>query len=105
MKVVLIPKVEMVSDTESEDTLGASQGKLQEYKDMWAVAKEGNIPAGYVTASLLVFNRSDFDIDRRYYRERIIACIASQVAKSTRASFGMMNCGALSVPTTTRDAC
>ena len=35
----------MVSDGESEDTLGASQSKLQEYKNMWSLAKAGQIPA------------------------------------------------------------
>ena len=54
-KVVPIPEVEIASDSGSDDTLGASQGKLQEYKDMWAAAKEGNIPAGYVAVSFLVF--------------------------------------------------
>ena len=54
-KVVPIPEVEIVSDSGSDDTLGASQSKLQEYKDMWASAKEGNIPAGYVAVSRLVY--------------------------------------------------
>ena len=54
-KVVPIPEVEIVSESGSDDTLGASQSKLQEYKDMWAAAKEGNIPAGYAAVSLLVF--------------------------------------------------
>ena len=54
-KVMPIPEVEIVSDSGSDDTLGASQNKLQEYKDMWAAAKEGNIPAGYVAVSPLVF--------------------------------------------------
>ena len=54
-KVVPIPEVEIASDSGSDDTLGASQSKLQEYKDMWAAAKEGNIPAGYVAVSFLAF--------------------------------------------------
>ena len=54
-KAVPIPEVEIISDGDSDDTLGASQSKLQEYKDMWAAAKEGNIPAGYVAVSHLVF--------------------------------------------------
>ena len=54
-KAVPIPAVTVVSDSDSDDTLGASQSKLQEYKDMWASAKEGNIPAGYVAVSSLVY--------------------------------------------------
>ena len=54
-KAILIPEVTAVSDSDSDDTLGASQSKLQEYKDMWAAAKEGNIPAGYVAVSPFVF--------------------------------------------------
>ena len=54
-KAVPIPEVEIITDGDSDDTLGASQSKLQEYKDMWAAAKEGNIPAGYVAVSLPVF--------------------------------------------------
>ena len=52
---VPIPEVEIITDGDSDDTLGASQSKLQEYKDMWAAAKAGNIPAGYVAVSLPVF--------------------------------------------------
>ena len=54
-KAIPIPAVTVVSDSDSDDTLGASQSKLQEYKDMWASAKEGNIPAGYVAVSSLVY--------------------------------------------------
>ena len=54
-KAIPIPEVTVVSDSNSDDTLGASQSKLQEYKDMWAAVKEGNIPAGYVAVSPLVF--------------------------------------------------
>ena len=54
-KAIPIPEVTVVSDSDSDNTLGASQRKLQEYKDMWAAAKEGNIPAGYVAVSPLVF--------------------------------------------------
>ena len=54
-KAIPIPQVMVISDSDSDNTLGASQSKLQEYKDMWAVAKEGNIPAGYVAVSPLVF--------------------------------------------------
>ena len=54
-KAVPIAEVDIISDGDSDDTLGASQSKLQEYKDMWAAAKEGNIPAGYVAVSPLVF--------------------------------------------------
>ena len=49
-----IPEVEMGSDAKSDDTLGASQSKLQEYKDMWATAKAGNIPASYVVVSCYI---------------------------------------------------
>ena len=51
-KVMPIQDMEMVSDGKSEDTLGASQSKLQEYKDMWALEKAGQIPAGYIKVSL-----------------------------------------------------
>ena len=54
-KAIPIPAVTVVSDSDSDDTLGASQSKLQEYKDMWAAAKEGNIPAGYIAVSRLVY--------------------------------------------------
>ena len=50
-KAIPIPEVVVVSDSDSDNTLGASQSKLQEYKDMWAAAKEGNIAAGYVAVS------------------------------------------------------
>ena len=50
-KAIPIPEVTVVSDSNSDNTLGVSQSKLQEYKDMWAAAKEGNIAAGYFAVS------------------------------------------------------
>ena len=60
-KAIPIPKVAVMSNSNSDDTLGASQSKLQEYKDMWAAAKEGNIAAGYVAIS-----PDDFESFRLY---------------------------------------
>ena len=73
-KVVPIPAVEMGSDIDFDDTVGASQDKLQKYKDMWAMVKVGNIPAGYVAVSVHIFNRSDFDIDH-HFLQRTDPCL------------------------------
>ena len=51
-KVMLIEDTEMVSNSRSEDILGASQSKMQELKDLWAVVKADQVPAGYVRVSL-----------------------------------------------------
>jgi type II secretory pathway pseudopilin PulG len=102
-KAIPIPEVTVLSDSDSDDTLGASQSKLQEYKDMWAAAKEGNIPVGYVAVSFLFLFRSDFDINHYFLRSKILVRVASRVATTIRASFATANLGASSAPTTTRD--
>ena len=94
----------MVSDSNLDNTLGVSQSKLQEYKDMLATAKEGNIPAGYVTVSHFLLNHSNFDINNRFYRELTLVRAAPQATITTCVSFMMANCGASSVPTIMRDA-
>ena len=103
-KVIPTPEVEMVSNSDSDNTLGVSQSKFQEYKDMWATAKEGNIPAGYVAVSCNVFNCSAFDINNRFHRSLILVCIAPQAATTTHALFTTVNLSASSVPTTIRNA-
>ena len=74
--VMLIPEVEMASDSDSDITLGASQGKLQEYKDMWATAKEGNIPARYVTVSVPLFNRCCYTCTPYYSKYHMRSLVA-----------------------------
>ena len=49
---MLIEDVEMVSQSRSEDTLGASQSKMQELKDLWAAVKADQVPVGYVRVSI-----------------------------------------------------
>ena len=93
-----------MSDSGSDDTLGASQSKLGEYKDMWAAAKEGNIVAGYVAVSHDNFESFRLYVNNHFYRLIILVRAASQAAKITRALFAKANLGASSPPTIARDA-
>ena len=102
-KVVPIPEVAVVSDSDLDDTLGVSQSKLQEYKDIWAVAKEGNIAASYVAVSPDNFESFRLYVKNRFYRLIIVVCAVSQATKITHASFAKANLAASSAPTTTRD--